>query len=121
LKLSYGTITAKIKEGKMDTQETKKIIEDLLEEKNAGDILSIDISKKSSIADYFIIATGKNLMHVRALVDHTESKLEEKGITVARKEGYSDGRWVVLDYIDIIVHIFNSETRDYYCLEKLWK
>lgn len=109
------------KEGKMDKQETKKLIEDLLEEKNAGDIITIDISKKSSIADYFIIATGKNLMHVKALTDYIESKLEEKGIAAARKEGYSDGRWVVLDYIDIIVHIFNSETRDYYCLEKLWK
>lgn len=105
----------------MEVLDLKEIIVVSLEEKSGGDIQAIHIGKKSSIADYFIIATGKNLPHVRSLADSVETILEERGVFVSRKEGYSDGRWVVLDYNEIIVHIFNAETREFYCLEKLWK
>lgn len=105
----------------MDILQIKEKIINLLDEKNGSDIQSINIGNKSSIADFFIIATGKNLPHVRALADYLEESLEKEGIMVTRKEGYGEGRWIVLDYNEIIVHIFNSETRDYYCLEKLWK
>lgn len=105
----------------MDIIQIKEKIIALLDEKSGSDIQSISIGNKSSIADFFIIATGKNLPHVKALADYLESSLEKQGIIVSRKEGYSEGRWIVLDYNEIIVHIFNSETRDYYCLEKLWK
>ncbi len=93
----------------------------ILEDKLGGDIVAIDISEQSSIADSFIIATGKNTPHVRALVETLEEKLEKKGVYCLRKEGVREGRWAVVDYGSIIVHIFNAESRDFYALEKLWK
>lgn len=105
----------------MEAEALKNNIIALLEDKKGGDITAIDMSVKSSIADYFIIATGKNTPHVRALAEELEEKLEPKGVFVRRKEGISDGRWAVMDYGDVIVHIFNADTRDYFCLEKLWK
>jgi ribosome-associated protein len=105
----------------MDVNNIKDLIVKSLDEKSATDIQVIDIAAKSSLGDFFIIATGKNLSQVRALSDYVEKKLEENNVFTTRKEGYMDGRWIVLDYGDVIVHIFNSETRDFYCLEKLWR
>ena len=105
----------------MDADTLKNKIIALLEDKKGGDITVIDMTEKSSITDYFVIATGKNITHVKALAEELEEKLEPQGVFVKRKEGLADGRWGVLDYGDVIVHIFNADTRDYYCLEKLWK
>ncbi|HQC54114.1 MAG TPA: ribosome silencing factor [Clostridia bacterium] len=105
----------------MDIKQIKDLVVKCLDEKAATDIQVLDISEKSSIGDFFIIATGKNLPQVRALSDYVEKKLEENEVFVSRKEGYTDGRWIVLDYGDVIVHLFNSETRDFYCLEQLWR
>ncbi len=105
----------------MDYKELQEKIITILEDKLGGDIVSIDISDKTSIADYFIIATGKNTPHVRALVETLEEKLELQGVFCLRKEGVREGRWAVVDYGSIIVHIFNAESRDFYALEKLWK
>jgi ribosome-associated protein len=105
----------------MESERLKSRIISILEEKKGGDIIAIDMAKRSSITDFFVIATGKNVNHVRALAEALEEKLEPEGIFVHRKEGLGDGRWAVLDYGDVIVHIFNADTRDYFCLEKLWK
>lgn len=105
----------------METAELKDRIIAILDDKNGGDIKELDISEKSSIADYFIIATGKNVTHVKALAEALEEKLEAQGVFATRKEGIREGRWAVIDYNTIIVHIFNSDTRDFYCLEKLWR
>jgi ribosome-associated protein len=105
----------------MDAKELKKIIVKTLEEKGGGDVKEVSIAEKSSIADYFVIATGKNPAHVKALAEDVETKLETKGVVATRKEGLSDGRWAVVDYNSVIVHIFNADTRDFYALEALWK
>lgn len=105
----------------MEVNYLKDAIVQCLNEKGATDVHVIDITTKSSIGDYFIIATGRNLAQVRALSDFIEESLEKDGCKVMRKEGYQDGRWIVLDYGDIIVHIFNSETREFYCLEQIWE
>jgi len=105
----------------MEPEVLKNKIIGILDDKKGGDITDIYMSKKSSITDYFVIATGKNVNHVRALGEALEEKLEPEGVFVLRKEGMTDGRWAVLDYGEVIVHIFNSDTRDYFCLERLWK
>ena len=92
----------------------------ILYDKKAQDILSINVTDKSVLADYFIICSGRNSQQVKALCSELEEKLEPQGIFAKRKEGTDEGRWIVLDYGDILVHIFHPEERTYYNLERLW-
>ena|GEM_PF-284047 len=92
----------------------------LLDEKKATDILIIGISKVAGIGDYFVIATAQNAIHARALADFIEVEQSKLGREVLRRDGVNEGRWIVLDYGDIIIHIFVEELRLFYQLEKLW-
>jgi len=91
------------------------------EEKKAEDIRTINISSSSSFTDYFILATGLNKIHSRAVADYVEEILARDGIFPFSKEGYQDGEWILLDYLDFVVHIFIPEAREYYQLERLWQ
>ena len=93
---------------------------EVLYQKKAEDILSIDIGEKSVVADYFIVCSGRNNIMVKALSDELEEKMAERSVFPRRKEGYNEGRWVVLDFGDILVHIFHPEEREYYNIERLW-
>ncbi|MFW5780403.1 MAG: ribosome silencing factor [Bacillota bacterium] len=104
----------------MSPKELKDSIVSVMEDKKASDITVLDIAKQTTIADYFIIATAKNTAQIKALVEAIEKKLESSDMPILRKEGVSEGRWVVVDFGSILVHIFNAETREYYNLEKLW-
>ena len=104
----------------MTPAKLKDFLVEILKEKKIGDITVIDVASKTTIADYFIIVSGKNGPQVSSLCEHLEEKAEEKGIFVTRKEGVREARWVVMDYSSVLVHIFNDDTRDFYCLEKLW-
>ncbi len=95
-------------------------IHQLLDSKKALDLSVIEIKKVSSVADYFIICTGTSSTHIKALSDYVEKELAKEGITVNHKEGMQKGEWILLDYQDIVVHIFNREKRDYYGLERIW-
>lgn len=98
----------------------KKIAE-ILYEKKATNIVALDVSKLTVITDTMVIASGRNALQVRALAEDLEDKLAEMGIEPVRKEGQQDGRWAVLDYRDVMVHIFHPEEREYYRLDKLWE
>ena len=104
----------------MDTKQLKDAIVKVLQDKNGLDIRVVDLDGRTIIADFFIIATGSSTPHLRALAEYIESGLEKDGIRPLRKEGLREGGWIVLDYGSIIVHLFNRESRDYCCLEKLW-
>ncbi len=104
----------------MTATEIKDIVVELLKEKKASDITVIDVAEQTTVTEYFVIATGKSNTQVRALTDHLDEKGEEKGLDAIRKDGVREGRWVVIDYGSVIVHIFNDATRDFYALEKLW-
>ena len=104
----------------MESNEKAKIICDTLLAKKAYDIMKISVSDKTVIADYFVIASGKSSTAVKALAEYAMEAIEKAGGEVRRKEGLSDGRWVVIDFGDVIVHIFNDETRLFYHLERLW-
>jgi ribosome-associated protein len=90
-------------------------------DKLATDIVLIDVSERLVITDVFVIATGNNERQVEAIVDEVEEKLRGAGVKPLRREGRRDGRWVLLDYADIVVHVQHAEERMYYALERLWK
>ena len=104
----------------MEVLELTQEIGNYLSSKKAEDILPIDVREKTALCDYFVIASGRNTTQVRALCENLEEHLSKQGIEPRRTEGVRDGRWGVLDYGDIIVHIFNDESRLFYQLERLW-
>lgn len=90
-------------------------------DKLATDIILIDVSDRLAITDVFVIATGSNERQVEAIVDEVEEQLRRAGVKPLRREGKRDGRWVLLDYAEIVVHIQHAEERVFYSLERLWK
>lgn len=108
----------------LSTEKIKELANmaiDALEEKKAQDVRVIDISGVSVIADYFIIANGNNRSQIQALSDAVEEKLGRAGYPVKQIEGYSNANWVLLDFGDIIIHIFDKENRLFYDLERIWR
>jgi ribosome-associated protein len=89
-------------------------------DKKAIDPLILDLRGLTVIADYFVICAGENIIQVKAIAEHIEETLREKGLRPLRIEGLGFARWVLMDYGDVIVHVFEAETRAYYELEKLW-
>lgn len=90
-------------------------------DKLASDIVLIDVSDRLAITDIFVVATGTNERQVEAIVDSVEERLRGGGHKPLRREGRRDGRWVLLDYSDVVVHVQHSEERVFYALERLWK
>ena len=98
---------------------TDKAVE-ILEGKKARDLDVIDISGVSILADCFIICSGTSTTHIRALADELELKMTEAGYNTLHKEGYDSARWILMDFGDVIAHIFHEEDRSFYKLERLW-
>ncbi len=92
-----------------------------LDDKKGMDIKVLDISKISVMADYFVIASGSNKNQVQALADNVEEEMLKLGIHARQVEGYPSGNWILMDYDDFIVHIFNQDDRLFYDLERIWK
>ena len=90
-------------------------------EKKATDIVAIDVSEKLAITDVFLILTGSNDRQVKAISDAVEEALDLIDVDPVRREGQAAGRWILLDYVDIVVHIQHEEERAFYDLERLWK
>ena len=105
----------------MDSLQTAKLAAKALDSKKGLDIKIIKIRGISSIADYFVIATGTSNTHVKALADEVEYQLDNNGISVSSVEGQRNDTWILLDYIDVIVHVFSEDAREYYNLERLWE
>lgn len=103
------------------SKEMVKIAVAALEDKKGEDIRVIDINNVSSIGDYFVIATGTNSSQVQALVDNVQEQLFKAGYSTDKIEGYRTGSWVLLDYNDIIIHVFSKEDRIFYNLERIWR
>ena len=92
-----------------------------LDQKGAMDIEILEVTHLTSITDYFVICSGRNVQAVRTLSDDLEDKLAEEGIQPRRKEGARESKWIVLDYAHVIVHIFHPEERKFYNIERLWQ
>ena len=104
----------------MNSKEFVQKICEVLSDRKAEDIVSINLSGKTEVADYYVSASGRSMTHTRSLIDHVEEEMDKLGVAPIRREGVREGRWCVLDYGDVIVHLFNDETRLFYHLEKLW-
>lgn len=102
-------------------KEMVKIAYQALDDKKGEDIKIINLEGISVLADYFIIANGTNQSQVQALVDNVEEELHKAGYSLKQREGYGSGNWVLLDFGDIIVHIFDRENRLFYDLERIWR
>ena len=103
------------------SKEIARIAWNALNDKKGEDIKIIDITGISVLADYFIIANGTNDSQVNALVDNVEEELHKAGYPLKQREGRASGSWVLLDFGDIIVHVFDKENRLFYDLERIWK
>jgi ribosome-associated protein len=89
-------------------------------ELKAQDVVSLELTGISSATDYFLLATGTSDTHVKAIADHILDVLREEGVRQNHVEGLQGGHWVLLDYIDVVVHVFHATTRQFYQLEELW-
>ena len=105
----------------MNSKEMVKIAYEALSDKKGQDIKIIDIQSVSVLADYFIIADGSNPNQVQAMADNVEEELFKAGFEARQVEGYNTANWILMDYNDIIVHIFSREDRLFYDLERIWR
>lgn len=105
----------------METLELVKKVASALEDKKAEDITVIDIREVSSIADYFIIANGNNANQLVAMQDAVDEAMYTNGVHSKQVEGNNNSTWILMDYQDIIVHLFSKEDRLFYDLERIWK
>ena len=105
----------------VQAKEMAKIAYHALDEKKGEDIRIIDIAGISVLADYFIIANGSSESQVQAMVDNVEEEMHKAGYSLIQREGYGSGNWVLLDFGDVIVHVFDKENRLFYDLERIWR
>ena len=105
----------------MNSYEQSILTAKAISSKKGLNIKLIEIGDISSLADYMVIATGTSSTHVKAIADEVEYQLDEAGISVSHIEGYRSNSWILLDYVDVIVHIFSDEAREFYDLERLWQ
>ena len=104
----------------MDSKKFAHLIADKIFNKKGDDVVLIDLRKVTTFADYFLICSADSDVQVRAIADEVEKSLKDEGIKCWHKEGYTALKWVLLDYVDVVVHIFQKESRLFYNLEKLW-
>ena len=104
----------------MEVKKIKKIIENTLNKNKANNVVSIDLKKKTYIADYMIIASGTSSRHLQSLSENILIELKKYGLDNCRIEGYESNDWKLVDAIDVIVHLFHPEKRAFYDLEKMW-
>lgn len=104
----------------MEPIEKVMLAANALDDKKGRRIKALEVRELTSISDYFVIASGGSASQVQALADNVEEKLAEQGISPLHTEGYNAGAWILLDYGDVVVHIFSDEMREFYDIERLW-
>ncbi len=104
----------------MTGHELLKSAVESLDKHKATELTALDVSGQTSIADYFLLASGSSATQVRSLADYLEEELAKQGWRPLRSEGYRNGEWIALDYGDLLIHLFRRETREFYGLERLW-
>ena len=104
----------------MTVEKQVEAIVKALEDRKGMDIKVYDVRGKSSLADFFVVATGTAAPHLKALIAESQSVMKESGVQSYRTSGDPESGWIVVDYVDVVVHVFSPEARAYYALEKLW-
>ena len=103
-----------------ELRDCVRVIMNAAKSKKATDIVAVRVADKTIIADWFVFMSGTSAIHVKSICDEIEDKAAEARLELRRREGYSEGRWIVLDYSNILVHIFPPEEREYDNVERLW-
>jgi ribosome-associated protein len=104
----------------LDPGQLARAAADIAYDKKASDVLLLDIGELTSIADYFVICNGNNTRQIQAISDAIEDELKKQGARMLHREGIAESGWLILDFGDVIVHIFGPKEREYYRLERLW-
>ena len=104
----------------LDPGQLARAAVDIASDKKASDVILLDIREVTTIADYFVICSGNNRRQILAIADAIDKQLSEQGARVLRREGIAEAGWIILDFGDVIVHIFGPKEREYYRLESLW-
>ena len=104
----------------METREIALLAAKALDDKRGKDITVLKVDEMTVITDYMVIATGRSVPQVKALADNVEEELGKAELDPKRREGYTEGRWCVLDYGDVVVHVFHEQEREFYHIERLW-
>ncbi|MCV2491631.1 ribosome silencing factor [Geodermatophilus sp. YIM 151500] len=105
----------------VEATETALLAAQAAADKLATDVSIVDVSERLAITDAFVLASAPNERQVQAIVDEVEERLRQHGVKPVRREGVAESRWVLLDFVDVVVHVQHAEERAYYALERLWK
>ena len=104
----------------MTAEEQAKLVAKALEDRKGADVKIYDVRGKSGLTDFFVVATGTAAPHLKALIAETQNAMKREGVASYRTSGDPESGWIVVDYIDVVAHVFSPEARAYYALEKLW-
>lgn len=107
-------------QSKLTPRQLARLAGSLAISKKAQDVLVLDLRQISAVADFFVICSGTSEVQVKAIADAVIEGLEQTGVKAWHTEGYSARRWILIDYVDVVVHAFHVKAREYYMLEKLW-
>jgi ribosome-associated protein len=118
--VNTGAIGVNLEEVLLDPGQLARAAIDVASDKKASDIILLDIRDVTTIADYFIICSGNNPRQIQAIADAVDEELGKQGATLLHREGFAESGWLLLDFGDVIVHIFGAKEREYYRLERLW-
>jgi len=106
---------------KLETEKKLDIVRNTVIDQKAVDVEVLDLRGMTLIADYFVVASGTSNIHIRSIVDKVIEKMKEQGQRADRVEGYTEAKWVLVDYGDVVLHVFAPEEREFYGLESLWR
>lgn len=104
----------------MDSKDKVEVIRDAMEELKAIDVNVIEVTDKTQMTDYMIVCSGTSNIHIRAITDRIVDAMKEHEIKGVRREGYNEARWVLMDFGDVVAHVFDPEDRKFYALEDFW-
>lgn len=117
-----GAAVSALKERmRLESEEKVEIIREAMEELKALDINVLPVAEKTQMTDYMVVCSGTSNVHIRAITDRIVERLKEHDIKGIRREGYSEARWILMDFGDVVVHVFDPEDRKFYRLEEYWE
>lgn len=105
----------------MESEEKLQIVQDAMEELKAVDVQVLHVTDQTTVTDYMVVCSGTSNIHIRAIVDRVIERMKEHDVKGVRREGYNEARWVLLDFGDVVAHVFDPEDRQFYGLEEFWK
>lgn len=104
----------------LSTEEKVTVVREAMEELKAQDISEINVSDRTQLTDVMLVCSGTSNIHIRAIADRVVERMKERGYAGIHREGYSEARWILLDYGDVVAHVFDPEDRTFYALEDFW-